>query len=116
MKSEPLVGKVPPAIDHELGTEESSDRPSRDQCGHQGVGKGRQPCLGPPATLENEPNNESQRDAAKTREPSLPDGDPPSRVALVVTPVGGDIARPSPEEATDQEPHRVLGEGLDAKA
>ena len=110
-KSEPLVGEVAAAVDHELRAENAAQCPSCDQRGHHGVGESSNRGIGPPTTLEVDRHRDRQSDATETREAALPDCDPSSEVTRVVAPVGGDIGDSSADQTGDDDRAGEFGEG-----
>ena len=91
VQTKPLVGEVPATIDHELRIEKASERPTSDERGHQGVREKCESCLGPQTSFQQNADHQSETDAAETGEATLPDGDPTTRVTVVVAPVGCDV-------------------------
>ena len=115
VESEPLVGEVSAAVDHELGSEHAPERPARDERRHKGVGEGGERRAGPPASLQEKTDGRGESDAAEARDAALPDGDPTGRVTAVVAPVGGDVGHAGADETGDDEHDGELREGFDAR-
>ena len=110
-EADPGVGEVAAAGDHELRTEDPSEGPAGDERGHEGVGEVGEGNPGPPPVHQPQPHHEGRADPPETRQPALPDLEPPGGVARVVRPVGRDMRAARPDERRHEEP---AGEGAEA--
>jgi len=115
VKAEPLMGEMAATVDHELGTQNATERPPGDQRRDQRITKAGQGTSGPPSTLQVETHRQRQSNAPEAREPALPDGDPASRMIRVVAPIGGDVGQSSADQTGHNQAQRELAERLNVE-